>query len=220
MGFLNTIKNNILDIVFPETCLSCGKDGSYLCKTCLLQSPAAERETLEWIYPLFDYRHPAIKKSITFFKYKGRKNLVDVLADVVYERMIEELSELKRMENFENPLIIPVPLSPRRYKERGFNQSEVLARKIIEKDKEKIFTLVTNALVKTKDTPNQADIKDRGERLKNLSGSFALKDNSLIKDKNIILIDDVTTTGTTLLEARKILKQGGAKKVIAFTVAH
>ena len=72
----------------------------------------------------------------------------------------------------------------------------------------------------TKNTEHQARIKDRRARLKNLSGSFAVKNEGLIKNKNIILIDDITTTGATLAEAKKILKQAGVRKVIAFTVAH
>ncbi|KKP65076.1 MAG: Phosphoribosyltransferase, partial [Candidatus Nomurabacteria bacterium GW2011_GWF2_35_12] len=71
-----------------------------------------------------------------------------------------------------------------------------------------------------KETEHQVNIKDRRDRLKNLSDSFSVKNPEIIKDKNIILIDDVLTTGATLTEAKKILKSFGAKKVIAFTVAH
>ena len=67
MCFLNTI----LDIVFPVHCVSCGKEGSDLCLKCLLDSPPAERESANWIFPLFDYRHLPIKKSIWLLKYKG-----------------------------------------------------------------------------------------------------------------------------------------------------
>ena len=77
-----------------------------------------------------------------------------------------------------------------------------------------------NVLIKIKETEHQANIKERRDRLKNLSDSFSVKNSKMIEGKNIILIDDVTTTGATLSEARKILKQSGAKKVIAFTVAH
>ena len=80
--------------------------------------------------------------------------------------------------------------------------------------------LEKNILIKPKETEHQARIKDRRERLKNLIGSFAVKNGEKIKNKNIILIDDITTTGATLSEARKILKQYGARRIIAFTVAH
>jgi len=220
MGFLNTIKNSLLDIVYPENCLSCNKSGVYLCEDCILSSPPALRPTLAWIYPMYDYRHLAIKKSITFLKYKGRRRIIDIFAKNMYGRIMEELVDLDLMENFKSPILMPVPLAPKRFKERGFNQSELLCRKLKMEDSGGAWELMTGVLIKPKDTIHQANIKDRGQRLRNLSGSFVVKEAELIKGRNIILIDDVVTTGATLGEARKTLKQSGARKVIAFTIAH
>jgi ComF family protein len=219
--FLNTI----LDIVFPAKCLSCGENGSELCLNCLSASPVAERESAKWIFPLYDYRHPTIKKSLWLLKYNGKKRLANVFAEIIYEKMMEELSELSVMENFTEPVLIPIPLSPKRYRERGFNQAELICKEIIKisKIRGEVFTLEKNILIKPKDTEHQARIRDRRERLKNLVGSFTIKNDEqakLIKNRNIILIDDITTTGATLAEARKTLKKSGARKVIAFTVAH
>ena len=77
-----------------------------------------------------------------------------------------------------------------------------------------------NILVKTRNTEHQARIGERSARLKNLVGSFAVKNPELVAHRNIILIDDVTTTGATLAEARKVLRAAQARKVIAFTIAH
>lgn len=215
------ILDTILNIVFPVNCVSCGKDGSDLCIKCLSNSPPAERESANWIFPLFDYRHPPIKKSIWLLKYKGKKRLANVFAEILYGRMIEELSELSIMNNFREPILIPIPLSKRRYRERGYNQAELICKKLMEIDeKNNNFSLEKNVLEKIKETEHQANIKERRDRLKNLSDSFAVKNPELIKNKNIILIDDVLTTGATLTEAKKILKNSGARKVIAFTVAH
>ncbi|MFA5095401.1 MAG: ComF family protein [Candidatus Paceibacterota bacterium] len=219
MHFLNTI----LDIVFPVNCVSCEKRGSDLCLKCLLGSPAAERESANWIFPLFDYRHLPIKKSIWLLKYKGKKRLAGIFAEILYERIIEELSELSLMENFRQPVLIPIPLSKKRYRERGYNQAELICRELIKINNLRHgadLKLEKNILIKIKETEHQANIKDRKDRLKNLANSFSVKNSERIKGKNIILIDDVTTTGATLVEAKKILKQSGAKKVIAFTVAH
>ena len=84
------------------------------------------------------------------------------------------------------------------------------------------FILEKNILIKPKETKHQARIHNRGERLKNIIGSFAIKntEKNLLKNRNIILIDDIITTGATLTEARKTLKKAGARKIIAFTVAH
>ncbi len=221
MGFLNTI----LDIAFPVNCISCGKSGSDLCLACLADSPIAERESAKWIFPLYDYRHPPIKKALWLFKYSGKKRLAKIFAEALHAKIIEELSELSVMENFSSPVLIPIPLSKKRLHERGYNQTELICREIINSNKNSgnNLSLAKNVLVKITDTEHQARIRDRSERLKNLSGSFAVKNSdkeNLIKNKNIILIDDITTTGATLNEARKTLKNSGARKIIAFTVAH
>lgn len=219
MGFLNTI----LDIVFPLHCISCGMSGVNLCPQCLLTCPLSERETAEWIFPLFDYRHPPIKEAIRLIKYKGKRRLIVPLAEILHGRMIEELSELKIMENFQKPILIPIPLSRKRRRERGFNQAELICQELVKinnLNQNTDWKLEKDVLIKCKDTEHQARIKERQDRLKNLSGSFAVKNSEKIKSYNIILIDDVTTTGATLVEAKKVLKKAGVRKVIAFTLAH
>ena len=149
--------------------------------------------------------------------------MANVFAEILYEKIIEELSELSVMENFHAPLLIPIPLSNKRHRERGYNQSELICKEIIKINNLRHgvdMKLENNILIKPKETEHQARIHNRSERLKNIIGSFAIKNAELIKNKNIILIDDITTTGATLAEAKKILKQNGARKVIAFTIAH
>ncbi|MBI2630801.1 ComF family protein [Candidatus Nomurabacteria bacterium] len=219
MGLTNTI----LGIIFPLKCLLCGKSGIDLCLECLQDAPSAERESAKWIFPIFDYRHPAIKKSLWLLKYNGRKRLANVFAEIIYGKIMEELAELSVMENFSAPILVPIPLSKKRYRERGFNQTELICRELIKIDKtnkKKNFILEDSILIKPNDTEHQARIKDRTQRLKNISGSFSIQKGSDIKGKNIILIDDILTTGATLSEARKVLRQAGARKIIAFAVAH
>lgn len=210
----------LLNFIFPTHCLSCRQYGEDLCLKCLASFPQAERQTLEWIYPIYDYRHKAVKEAIWLLKYKNHKRLAGVLAEALYARILEELSELSVMGNFHEPVLIPIPLSKERQRERGFNQALLLCRAIVALDSENNLELNTNVLVKPRDTEHQARIEDRAHRLKNIIGSFAIKNTDTIKNRNIILVDDVTTTGATLSEAKKILKQAGAKNVIAFTVAH
>ena len=215
------ILNTIFNLIFPVNCLICGKNGEDLCLACLASCPVAECETAKWVFPIFDYRHPPIKKSIWFLKYKGKKRLANVFAEILYGKILEELSDLILFENFHQPILIPIPLAPKRKRERGFNQAELICQKLIKLDKNShTFELMTNVLIKLKDTKHQAQIENRTERLKNIINSFSVKNIELIKGRNIILIDDVTTTGATLQEARRVLKQAGAKKIIAFTIAH
>ena len=242
MRFLNTI----LDIVFPVKCISCGEIGIDLCLKCLKDAPGAERESAKWIFPLYDYRHPIIKKSLWLLKYKDKKRLAKIFAEIIYDKILEELSELSVLENFIDPILIPIPLSPKRYRERGYNQAELICKEIVKTNQarnhlsppsaplslirrgagDEVFSLATNILIKIKETEHQARIRNRNIRLKNVIDSFAIKDNkqdkniNFIKNRNIILIDDITTTGATLNEAKKVLKNSGARKIIAFTVAH
>jgi competence protein ComFC len=216
MNFLNTI----LNIVFPIKCLSCGKPGEDLCSDCIGELRGAERESEKWIFPLYDYRDKIIKKAVWLLKYNGKKRIADVFGRVLYGRIMEELADLSQLENFNKPLLIPIPLSGQRRRERGFNQTELICEKLIKLDAGENFFLEKNVLIKVKDTEHQARIKNRKERLENIIGSFSIKNKERIKNRNIILIDDVTTTGGTLKEAKKVLKNSGARKIIAFTVAH
>jgi ComF family protein len=216
--------NTILDLIFPTNCLSCDKRGEILCRECISSSPPALRESADWIFPFFDYRHPPIKKAIWLLKYKNKKSLARVFAEAMYGNILQELADLEVMENFKEPLLIPIPLEKIRRKERGFNQAEVMCEELIKIDTGKNFELRADILIKIKETKHQARIENRSERLKNIVGSFALRyteqNKTELKGKNIILIDDVSTTGATLSEAKKILRGAGARKVIAFTVAH
>lgn len=221
MSFLNTI----LNIVFPANCVCCGKSGTNLCPKCLSLFPESERPSLEWIFPTYDYRYPPVKKTIWLFKYKNKKMFAKVFAESLYGRMTEELSDFTIFNNFENPILVPIPLSTKRMHERGFNQTFLICKELIKLDKNnsplnKNFILENNILIKIKDVEHQAHIENREKRIKNIINSFSVKNPENIKGKNIILIDDVTTTGSTLSEAKKTLKKAGAKKIIAFTVAH
>lgn len=210
----------ILELIFPTICVSCGKRGVDFCMECLSSSPTVARESADWIFPLYDYRHEAIKKAIHSLKYKNKKRIAEIFAGIMHERMMEELSELKILNNFRDPVLIPIPLAKKRLRQRGFNQATLLCRELIKIDNYRNFDFLQNVLIKPKETEHQANIEDRGKRIKNIIGCFSIKNSEKIKNRNIILIDDVTTTGATLEEARKILKKSGAKKIIAFTVAH
>jgi competence protein ComFC len=221
-----SLLKNILDIIFPKYCISCGKSGLDLCPKCLSSCPETDRESAKWIFPIYDYRYPPIKKAIWLLKYKNGKNFAKIFAEIMYIRIIEELSDLSVFNNFKEPILIPIPLSRKRANKRGYNQSILICNELIKLDKGifshnyKNFTLEKHILIKQKDKKHQALTENKKERLKNIIDSFSVVDSSKIKGKNIILIDDVITTGATLNEAKKTLKKYGARKIVAFTIAH
>lgn len=110
----------------------------------------------------------------------------------------------------EDRVVIPVPLHLKRFRWRGFNQSELLAENIASHFN---FPLKKSALLRIKNNIPQADIKERRERLENIRGAFSCVDSEIVKGKRVILIDDVCTTSGTMSECAKILKFSGAKEV-------
>jgi ComF family protein len=124
------------------------------------------------------------------------------------------------------PILIPIPLTRERRHERGFNQNELVIKETIladvgkNSDGSKNFSFSFDVLAKTRHTVPQSSVKNRAERLKNLSDCFSVPHSELVHGKNIILIDDVTTTGSTLAEARTVLLKAGAKSVRAVVIAH
>lgn len=170
------------------------------------------------IISLFSYRDPLVRQAIWELKYRGNKKIAKLLAEALCDELLAFLEEYAPLANFIEPLLIPIPLSRKRESERGFNQCRLLAEEITELDGGRNFTL-SSALRKIKDTQSQTKQNTRAKRLENLDGCFEA-DNAVVVGRNIILIDDVATTGATIEEAKRALRKAGAKKVIAFTVAH
>lgn len=215
------IWQTILNLIFPSSCFVCGREGTELCLSCLADSPPAERECAEWIYPLYDYRNPNIKKAVWLLKYKNKRGIAITFAEAMYGRILEELGDIQAMENFTRALLVPIPLSGARLRERRFNQTELMARTLVHLDEnKKNFELADTVLKKPRETEHQAWIENKSQRMKNVTNSFAVQNSEKIKSRNIILLDDVTTTGATLSEAKKVLREAGARKVVAFTLAH
>jgi len=208
-----------INFIFPAFCLSCKKEGFLLCSTCASKIKRSDYKKKNWINPLFDYKDETIKKAIWKLKYREKTALAKPLACLLYEHIIDELADANIFKTMEKPMLIAIPLSKKRMRERGYNQS-LLISKEMSFIKNSPFELRKDVLYKIKDSENQADIKDRLKRMKNLKGCFCVKNKKVIHNRNIVLIDDVVTTGATLTEARKVLKKAGAKKVIAFTLAH
>lgn len=143
-----------------------------------------------------------------------------ILGGLMHTKMTKVIEGGQIENNHNKAILVPIPLSKKRLRERGFNQSEILAEELSYRNQGRNFTVETSVLYRTKDTGSQALIKDRETRMNNVKGCFAVSNKNKILGKNIILIDDITTTGATLEEARKVLVDNGARRVIAVTVAH
>jgi competence protein ComFC len=160
-----------------------------------------------FIKPVLDYKDPLVKELVWQIKYKKNKHALKCASCVLY-------NELKSLD-LKNTLLIPIPISKSRRKERGYNQCELIINEMSRLDPN--IKSNFNLLVRIKDIEKQT-FKNRSERIENTSNIFEVREKIL--DKEIIIIDDVTTTGSTLKEARETLIQAGYKKISALTLAH
>lgn len=208
-----------LGFIFPRQCLGCKRKRTYLCEECLMSLPAAICEGSD-IIALYDYNHPTVRRIIWLIKYHGVRELAELMGVLLYERIIEELVDRNIFFRNEKPhLVIPIPLYPRRERARGYNQAELIARALAGANKE-IFELKTDIIRRIKDTTSQVTLKNRKTRIENIKGAFQAAKSEQVRNRDILLVDDVMTTGATVAEAKNVLLSAGAREVIVLAVAH
>ncbi len=233
--FLVKIKNLILYLLFPRTCFCCGidlpaKEQGFLCKECLkkLKKPGpiicqrcgitlkdggahcfncrgtkAKHFKCSLIRSALDFNEPS-RSLIHGLKYEKYTNIAKFFAPLMNKTLLENPNML------EAEYFVPVPIHKKRFKKRGFNQAEVLAREL----SALADIPVLNALERIKNTKSQTKLTKR-QRAENIKEAFICSCPKEIKKKAIILIDDVCTTGATLEECAKVLKKAGAREVYA-----
>lgn len=152
----------------------------------------------------FSYEYP-MNKLVKDAKYYNAKYLIDYFA--------EQLSLVYFQNYFNADYLVYIPMTERTKKKRGYNQSEILARKL----SALINVPVSDSVKKVKETERQATLS-RAKRLKNLDGAFRIVDKKSIKNKSVLIVDDVTTTGATAQVVANRLKKAGAKTVNLLTV--
>jgi len=215
------MKDFLLKLFFPRFCLGCQKEGTYLCQDCLSLIDISNRflkidKNLSRLYFSTDYENFIVKKLIKNFKYKPfakdlSKTLIFLI--IIYFQNLEKKPQfLEKKEEF---ILIPLPLHKKRLRWRGFNQAELIAKGLSDFLKIPLFS---DVLIKNKKTLPQAKLP-KEKRQKNVRGAFFCKKPKIIKDKRILLVDDVFTTGATMKEAARVLKKAGAKSVWGIVVA-
>lgn len=228
---------NILDLLFPKRCVGCNKTGSYFCSLCIsdikqteLVCPFCERLSiggathpickrkygLDGLWSLGIYQKP-LKNAIQKLKYSWIEELANTLVNITIEYWAKKgtflLDQIKK-DKGKNWIVVPVPLHKRRQNSRGFNQAELIAKNF----GSKLNIEVVNALLRTKNTKPQVS-QDAYSRKQNIKNAFSYNTKYLVRNTNVLLVDDVWTTGSTLRECAYILKRGGAKTVWALTIA-
>lgn len=219
---LSAVKKLFLDIFFPQFCFNCQKEGSYLCQDCLATLEILREHQkysgryLNDLYWALPYQGALTKKLIHNFKYEPfAKELAKTLAFLIIDhfQLIENPSPfLGEGSSF---ILIPVPLHKKRLKWRGFNQATELAKELSSFLEIPWFS---DCLIKTKETVPQVELEEKA-REKNVLGAFLVKNKNSLLGKRVLLVDDIFTTGATMEECARVLKESGAKKVIGIVVA-
>ena len=223
---------NIIDFIYPKKCLECGKDGVYICNDCLSEVRKSrlvclacrrpskngmthmnckERFSVDHSYSLWNYSG-VVRKAILKLKY-------NFAYDVAYELSNKFVEKLKKDADIlpKNAIICPIPLHRLRQNWRGFNQSEVLAKRV---GKDMSWQFYPDLLLRKKLTKPQTELKG-GERKDNIKGVFEFNSRYSFSKTHtpIILFDDVLTTGSTIKEAAMVLKRNGFEVVWGLTIA-
>lgn len=206
IGYILKVYNEILDIIYPaeEKCIICKSDGFIgLCPCCKKSINRAIFENNNLSYGFYG---GILKKLILEFKYESNYTAGYLLSNFLLE-IIEE-------NNIKADVICYVPMTKKAEKKRGFNQCKVIAKNI----SNATGIPVRKCIKKIRNTKEQKTL-NKEERIENLSGAFKVNNVDNIRNRNVILIDDVITTGATISECQNILKKSGAKKIIVLTIA-
>jgi len=235
----------LLDILFPVFCLGCRTEGLWLCQNCQKQirfnrhfiCPIC-KNSLDGCLVALSYEQELVRELIRVFKYKYILDLKEILSGFLidflkkvqnkkigFQYIIKKdgsaeavAGQVKVPEIFlkaDQAILIPVPLHKKRLADRGYNQSDLLAEDL---SKSFGFELNKNLLVRHKNTRAQARLK-KEERLVNVVDAFECPRPEAVKGLNIILVDDIYTTGATIGECAKVLKEAGAGEVWGIVLA-
>ena len=237
---IRNIFSGLLDILYPRHCFACDKSlheekNSYICEDCLEKingsetkrctkcgfelgqgiafsskgCPECENTSLRFERSFFvsDNKGP-LRNLIHQFKYHKHVCLIKPLGDLLIGLLRQDIIP-------EIDVVVSVPLNWKKKQKRGFNQSELMAKRIC---KELSLPISINNLRRVKNTLSQTQLS-RLQRQKNVNGAFKVKEPEMFLKKNVLLVDDVLTTGITASECARHLKNAGAKKVYLLALA-
>ena len=209
----------ILNLIYPPKCGICGKlNQEYLCKKCqkMLENEAIwEIKTnqnpyiyFEELISIFPYEN-IIRDQIIDYKFNEKSYLYKTFTNF----LIKNEKVFEKIKSYDT--IIPVPISKKRKKERGYNQSLLIAREISRKAN---IGLETKCLYKIKNTIEQSKL-NKEEREKNAQNVYELKNGQIIENKEVLLLDDIYTTGNTVNACCEVLKKANPKKIGVLVLA-
>lgn len=206
-----------ITLLFPSTCIGCKKKGNALCGACIASIPPAEAPEDPRISAVFAYT-PLVGRIVHECKYNKKSAAFEALVRAALPRISEILKKICKDGDGTTDrgvCFVPIPLSRAHKQKRGFNQSEIAARTLARAFRK---STVAPLLRYTRVTQPQAKIANRAKRKENLHMSMEV--TRTLSQKTYIVIDDVTTSGATCIEAMRTLTNAGAHHVHAIALAH
>ncbi|MBI4948342.1 ComF family protein [Candidatus Berkelbacteria bacterium] len=213
----------MLGLLFPIDCVVCGLEGSWVCpecwenncqrlkRRCFICKKLGENGLCKGCQKFtglselicgYSYKNPAIRELIIKAKYANYSNALVFLS----QKFLDEAVDAE----IDFDVVAYIPSSRNKFRERGFLQTKIIAEKLFRRN-------ASVKILKVRETAAQAGL-NKAARRENIKDSFLVKDN--LRDKTVVVVDDVVTTGSTLKEAVRCLKMAGAKKVIGVTLAY
>lgn len=210
----------ILNLIFPNVCGFCEKiNNNSLCKKCELNLSKYEincikdytidkQKYYDYLFCALKYEN-IVREKILKYKFNENSYLYKTFSKIIIKN--EKIYRFLKLYD----IIISVPMHKDRFAIRGYNQSELIAKEIAKQTK---IYFEKNVLLKDKNTKVQSTLT-KTQRTQNIKDAFFVKNIDKIKNKKIILVDDIYTTGSTVNECSKVLKKAGAKKICVVTIA-
>ncbi|MBU1202867.1 hypothetical protein KKH39_02400 [Patescibacteria group bacterium] len=219
-NWVKKILNNLLDFIWPQFCINCHREGSLCCGYCLSDIILEYDNQVSWpdqtdfyfdaCYICCQYQNKTVQKILKKYKYSYLEHMANLLTDI-----LEKQSRRLNLPN--NTIICNVPLHNKKRKIRGFDQTELVAKKLAQRLDKPYYPL----LKRVKHTKAQAQL-DKKSREQNVNNAFRLSKTALGFSQNcpsILLIDDVVTTGSTLNQAARTLKSHGWQNISCLVIA-
>ena len=224
---VSRILGSLIDVLLPPTCAACGREGRYICETCKSSLPPLKKPhcrlcaspgtslTCSWCHAM----PPAFDGVRAPYLMEGTAR--EIVYGLKYRNLRASAPELGRLmgahlalEPVPADVLVPVPLHPRRERERGYNQSGLLAREV---SKQSGIPMEPQLLRRIRNTRPQVSVEDHEERRRNMEGAFECAPE--IGSLKVLLIDDVVTTGATMSACAGPLKAAGAASVWGLALA-
>jgi ComF family protein len=219
--FLRTFLSSLLDVIFPAR-----RERGRLWEAMTAErfeasaARAAQDAVLSRLgaTALFSYNDPLVRDALHALKYDGERSLAALFGQLLAEHLKEGLAEQTLLAG-DAPLLVPIPVTFGRHIERSYNQTELLAREVAERLPDAV-SYAPDILTRSAFRGSQTGTSSRRERSANVRGAFTVTEPGTLSGRDVILLDDVITTGATTDEAAATLLSAGARNVFPIAVAH